>query len=158
TTRMNAYLRLIANPFPGFDTDAKYAVDVEIAGPVRQRRWSVFFRLFLALPALLLAAATGGGGTPLSWRTSRWSSVAGAGGTGATVAVLGWFASLARGRMPRGLRDLGAYGLAYSAQTYAYVLLVTDRYPSADPRVAGPQELPPHPVRLEVTDGLERPR
>ncbi len=29
-------------------------------------------------------------------------------------AFLGWFASLARGRMPNGLRDLGAYGIGYA--------------------------------------------
>ena len=37
------------------------------------------------------------------------------------------------GRMPRGLRDAGAYGIGYRAQMLAYLLLVTDRYPNADP-------------------------
>ena len=35
--------------------------------------------------------------------------------------------------MPRGLRDTGAYALGYRAQAAAYLLLVTDRYPNADP-------------------------
>jgi hypothetical protein len=158
--RMNAYIRLIANPFPGFDTDARYDVDVEIDGPRPQRRWTVLVRIFLAIPALLLTAATGGaGGGSFGWRSGgRWSGGFSAGGTGTTVAILGWFAALARGRMPRGLRDLGAYGLAYSAQTMAYVLLLTDRYPTADPRIVGPMELPEHPVRLELTDSLSRRR
>ncbi len=40
---------------------------------------------------------------------------------------------MARGRMPKGLRDAGAYAIGYTAQTTAYLLLVTDRYPNADP-------------------------
>ena len=112
TTRMARTCHLISNPFPGFDTDSAYPVEVEIAGPARQNRWSVFFRLFLALPALLLATVTGGGGVPIPEAGGRDGETAGGGGggTGLTVAILGWFSSLARGRMPQGLRDLGAYG------------------------------------------------
>ena len=57
--------------------------------------------------------------------------------------MLGWFASLARGRMPKGLRDAGAYGVGYNAQALAYLLLVTDRYPNADPTA--------------MLEGVERP-
>jgi hypothetical protein len=53
--------------------------------------------------------------------------------TGA-AAFLGWFFALARGRMPRGLRDLIVYALSYAAQLWSYLLLLTDRYPSSDPR------------------------
>jgi hypothetical protein len=66
-------------------------------------------------------------------------------------AVLGWFASLARGRMPKGLRDAGAYSIGYSAQASAYLLLVTDRYPNADPTemLVDVTDRPPrHPVRV----------
>ena len=35
--------------------------------------------------------------------------------------------------MPRGLRDAGAYATGYRAQALAYLLLVTERYPNADP-------------------------
>ena len=96
------------------------------------------------------AALRGGGG--------------GAGSTGflgvaAACALLGWFASLALGRMPRGMRDLAAYGVGYGAQAYAYLLLLTDRYPNSDPDAIGPApELPPHPVRLELTDDGRRSR
>ena len=61
--------------------------------------------------------------------------------------------------MPLGLRNLGAYGLGYTAQAYAYVLLLTDRYPNSDPEAIGPAwELPPHPVRLELDDDGRRSR
>ena len=48
----------------------------------------------------------------------------------AIVAFLGYFFALAMGRYPRGFRDLGAYALRYQAQTFAYLLLLTDRYPA----------------------------
>jgi hypothetical protein len=65
-------------------------------------------------------------------------------------AVLGWFASLATGRMPTGLRDAGAYGVGYSAQVRTYLFVLTDRYPNSDPlalleTVPRP---PQHPVHL----------
>ena len=44
------------------------------------------------------------------------------------------FAALFRGRMPDGLRNLGAYALRYSGQTSAYAYVLTARYPDAGPR------------------------
>ena len=38
--------------------------------------------------------------------------------------------SLALGRLPKGMRDLIAYCIRYQAQTYAYLFLLTSRYPS----------------------------
>ena len=64
--------------------------------------------------------------------------------------VLGWFASMARGEMPKGLRDAGAYSVGYTAQMLAYLLLVTDRYPNADPTamLADVPRPPQHVVHL----------
>jgi hypothetical protein len=90
---------------------------------------------------------------------AQWFTTSGVGGVAALCAILGWFAVLATGRMPNGLRDLGAYGIGYTAQAYAYLLLLTDRYPSADPDAVGPSwSLPEHPVRLELDDDLQRSR
>ena len=52
--------------------------------------------------------------------------------------------------MPKGLRDAGAFGVGYNAQVLAYVLLLTDRYPNADPTamLAGVERPPDHPVHL----------
>ena len=75
--------------------------------------------------------------------------------------MLGWFASVVLGRMPKGLRDAGAYGLGYSAQTLAYLLFVTDRYPNGDPAsILETVERPPeHPVHLAGDpDDLRRSR
>jgi uncharacterized protein DUF4389 len=145
-----AYLYLLANRYPGFDGVDDYPVDLVIAEPVRQNRWTVFFRLPLAYPALLIAAALSGG-VGVGTRSN--------GGLLVTVAFLGWFAALVRARMPRGLRDAGAYALSYGAQTSAYLFLLTDRYPDSDPQAAL-DDLPARedPVRLTVSDDLRRSR
>jgi hypothetical protein len=81
------------------------------------------------------------------------------------VAVLGWFVSLALGRMPEGLRDAGAFVLRYAAQANGYGFhLLTDRYPysgPADRRLAAPDAqaepappLPPLPPEPPPPSGL----
>ena len=54
------------------------------------------------------------------------------------IGFLGWFAALATGRMPTGLRRLGVIAVRYLAQTNAYWLILTDDYPHASPAVAAP--------------------
>ena len=112
------FLFVVGGAFPGFaGAQGSYPIDVEIDGPESQRRLTTLGRLFLAIPALILASALG---------TALY-----------VVAFLGWWAALVTGRMPHGLRDLGAAAIRYSAQTYAYLLLVTARYPYASPVFEG---------------------
>jgi Domain of unknown function (DUF4389) len=151
-THVYAYLSLAANPYPRPDGRPGYPVEVEIAPPVRQNRWSVAFRLVLALPALVLGGQLGSNGID-------YVSGSRGGGLIQSVAVLGWFAILARGSMPRGLRDAAVYGIAYGAQLWGYLFLLTDRYPNSDPlRALG--ELPAREpaVDLESRDELRRSR
>lgn len=109
-TQVTAYATLLADPFPGFTGAPGYPVDLEVAPPAEQSRLVTLFRLLLAIPAFLVAGVLG-----LVLRA---------------IAVLGWFACLALGRMPEGMRNLGSYCLRYEAQTYGYAFLLTDRYPS----------------------------
>jgi Domain of unknown function (DUF4389) len=155
STHANAYTMLVADPYPGFLGAPGYPVDVELPDPAPQRRWTVAFRIVLALPALVLAIML----TQGVWDPRLSGSSAQLGGLLTAVALLGWFAALAQARMPRGLRDAGAYGLLYAAQTAAYLLLLTDRYPNSDPLAAVP-ELPAdeHPIRLDVDDDRRRGR
>jgi len=148
---VGAYLFLVADPYPGFGGRPGYPVDVEIAPPAPQNRWTVGFRLILALPAILFA------GTLASFG-GRSGYVSGSGLLG-VVAFLGWFVCLARSRMPRGLRDAAAYALAYSAQLDAYLFLLTDRYPNSDP-LAALDDVPLRgdPIRLRADADLRRSR
>jgi Domain of unknown function (DUF4389) len=161
SVHLSAYLYLTADPYPGFTGEAgSYPIDVQLPQePQRQSRWKTLIRIVLALPALVLASVLGGGlgfsynvfrGGGRGQSSQNPSNFGGAGLLAVLCAFLGWFASLALGRMPRGLRDAGAYGVGYGAQVRAYTLLITDTYPSADPTALLQSVEPPseHPVHL----------
>jgi Domain of unknown function (DUF4389) len=153
-THVGAYFCLAANPFPGFLGEPGYPIDVELDAAERQPRLTAAFRLLLALPALFFLALVNGGGS-----AGNGGSFAISGGVVLAVAFLGWFACLARAEMPHGMRNVAAYGLRYTAETYAYLLLVTPTYPSTDttlPASAGPT--PEHPITLSVDDDRRRSR
>lgn len=160
-THYLAYVGLAANPYPPFDGGDGYPIDIWIGPPERQSRLGVALRLPLALPALVISELLLGGtdfagfGRAGGAITARLAE----GGLAGTVAVLAWFAILARGRMPRGLRDAAAYAISYGAQLWAYLLLLTDRYPDSDPMTAI-GELPERadPIRLAGEDDLRRSR
>jgi hypothetical protein len=157
---MYAYIWLVENRYPPFGGYAgDYPFDVRLPElPVRQSRWRILVRGLLALPALLVCGALGGFSFSFTTSTRGRSKSAGAQafGVGTTCAVLGWFAAVATGRMPRGLRDAIAYSIGYQAQTLAYVFLVTDAYPNADPTtmLAGLDRPLVHAVHL-VGDSLD---
>ncbi len=168
STQVGAYVLLAADPYPWFRVHDDYPVDVRIAPPQRQSRWTGFFRFFLALPALILGAALGGGFAS-EQPTGTWGSrgegdfaaysAVSIGGAATAAAVLIWFVALARGRAASGLRDLVAYALGYNAQASGYLLLLTGTYPSSDPALLDPRpELPDHPIRMVVTEDLGRSR
>lgn len=129
-THLNAYLSLLANPYPPFTGPAAgYPVDVVIAAPAPQNRWKTGFRLILAIPAIMLGTTLATGGISVGGATSYTSSVS----VLAIVSFLGWWASLFTARMPSGMENAGLLGLQYGAQLGGYLLFLTDRYPDADP-------------------------
>jgi hypothetical protein len=124
-THLYAYMTLLANPYPSFRGYEGYPIDVEIDPPERQSRWVTFFRLILAIPAYIFASVLI---TVLQ-----------------VLAIAAWFVALFIGRTPKGLRDLGAYCLRYNTQTYAYLALLTSRYPtlaSGTARASAPEAMP----------------
>jgi hypothetical protein len=158
-TQFYAYFHLAANPYPSFTGQDGYPVDLTIAAPVAQSRWSVALRVPLFLPAALLCAALAGAPSYSSRLVKGKTNLGINSGLLRTFALLGWFAIMARGRMPRGLRDGAAYALSYGAQFWAYAFLLTDRYPDSDPLAAVP-DLPVRadPVHLQLDDDLRRSR
>ena len=104
---------------------------MEIDPPAVQGRWGAGFRLVLAVPAFIVSSTLGGS---VAVGSAYGGAFAGAfGGLTASIGMLGWFASLARGRMPRGMRDAAVYAIGYGAQTTAYALMLTGRYPDSTP-------------------------
>jgi hypothetical protein len=156
-TQFYAYLHLAANPYPTFDGQDGYPIDLVIAPPARQSRWSAAFRIVLLLPAALIVAALVG--DPSSGFNSGRGSFTFSFGLLAAAALLAWFSIMARKRTSRGLRDAAAYALSYGAQFWAYALLLTDRYPDSDPLTAVPGlPVQDHPISLHVDDDLRRSR
>ena len=99
-----------ATRVPPFGASGSYPVDVRVDPAETQNRLTVFFRVLLAIPAILL--------------TYVFRMV------NQIVAFLGWFYCLFTGRMHQGMRDISAWLLRYETQTWGYVLLLTGRYPS----------------------------
>ena len=109
-THVSAYILLLADPFPGFGGKPGYAIDLEVDPPQPQNRWTVAFRLILAIPAYVVAGIMG--------YLNR------------ALALFSWFVALFLGRLPEGMRNFAAFALRYELQTAAYTYLLTQRYPS----------------------------
>jgi hypothetical protein len=110
-THLVSYMFLVSNPYPTFfGRLGAHPIDLEVEGPEPQRRVITFFRLILAIPAIVVSYV--------------FIFVL------FFIAFIGWFIALVVGRMPKGMRDLSAYCVQYEAQTFAYLMLLTDRYPS----------------------------
>jgi hypothetical protein len=109
-TRVNAYVLLLANPWPPFTSAGSYPVDATIEPAAPQSRLTVFFRMLLAIPAFLL-----------SYVFRLVNNI---------VAFLSWFYCLFTGQMNEGMRNVSAWLFKYEVQTYGYVFLLTGRYPS----------------------------
>jgi hypothetical protein len=109
-THVYAYVLLLADPFPGFGGQPGYPIDIEIDPPQPQNRWTVAFRLIVAIPAFIVSGILG--------YLNR------------ALAVFSWFVALVMGRVPEGLRNFAAFGLRYEQQTAGYAGLLTERYPS----------------------------
>jgi hypothetical protein len=110
TTRVYAYGMLLTDRYPPFRFLAEgYPVTVDLA-PGRLNRLAVLFRLFLAIPASILAGLVVAG----------WS----------VAAFVIWLLVLVAGRVPGALFDANTAVLRYNMRTTSYTWLVTAAYPS----------------------------
>ena len=110
-TRMLAYVALLRDEYPPFSggADPEYPVRLSIEYPERLSRLLIFVKWLLAIPHILILSLLG--------------LVA------FLVYVIGWFAILFTGRLPRGLFDfLVGYG-RWGLRVNAYILLLRDEYP-----------------------------
>ena len=110
-THVRAYTLLVADPFPGFTgREGSYPIDLEVDPAQPQSRLTVFFRVILALPALFVSNLL-----------SQLNQL---------LAVFSWFIALVTGRVPEGLRNFAVLAMRFETQSYAYLFLLTQRYPS----------------------------
>lgn len=99
--------------------------------PERQNRWSIAFRLVLTIPHFIVLIALG--------------IVA------YVIVVIGWFAALVMGRLPRWTAEYLRGFIVYTTRVYAYFWLMLDRYPPF-----GWNWGEEHPVNLDVPYGRVR--
>lgn len=107
--RAMAYIALLRDEYPPFG-DGRYPVVLSIEPPKLPRnRVTVAFRIFLALPHLLVLVVLG-----LFWTLTS---------------IVAWFAILFSGRYPAALYRFAVGVLRWSTRVEGYLLLLTDEYP-----------------------------
>ena len=107
--RALAYLMLLEDQYPPFG-DLPYPAAVTVVDPVGpRRRLSVFFRILLVIPNLIVFCFV-----MLAWMATT---------------VVAWFTIVIAGSYPAALHHFGAGALSWSIRLEAYLLLLVDDYP-----------------------------
>ncbi len=115
----------------GVGTTGGYPVQFAVAYPDRElNRVTTFFRIFVAIPILIVLGAVDGGGSYGSHAGHySWSVAAGAGG----VLVFGpLLMILFREKYPRWWFDWNLQLMRFSARVAVFLALMDDTYPSTD--------------------------
>jgi hypothetical protein len=144
-TAVNGYCGLLTDEYPPFsgDTD-KYPVHLKLPPPrASYNRLHAAFRLITAIPPYIIAYAMG-----IVWSLG---------------AFLAWFVIVITGKQPKGLQDMIVLGLSYQQRAYAYMFLLTEKWPPfTDPQsetIGAPTSsgLPPAPSSAAPPKGPEAP-
>jgi Domain of unknown function (DUF4389) len=110
SARDAAYLFLLTDSYPPFYfDDGDYPVRL-FTQPARLNRLAVLLRVFLVLPAAILAAFAAVGA--------------------AILAPLAWLIALPAGRLPAALHDAIAAVIRFNARVTGYLWMLTAQYPS----------------------------
>jgi hypothetical protein len=159
-----AYTACLVDDYPRFDgAPGHHPVEVEIAPPAPQRRWTAALRPVLLLGPWVLSLVVVGPGLLVGVIAVLVAS-GGAGLLGVSIAgtltVGAWLGALVSARGPRpGVRELLLWALGYGAQVYGYALLLTDRFPDSGLALEPPQERARSlDVRAELEDDGRRSR
>jgi hypothetical protein len=112
----------------GEPTGETYPVRLSMEYPERLSRLSTFFRIVLVIPVLIFLALVSGQG----FETGSDPENVGAGlaTIGGTVVAAIWATILVKGRIPHWLFDFQVGLQRFTNRAYAYVLLLTDKYPA----------------------------
>lgn len=112
STRVNAYLFLMTDPYPAFSggEEPGYPVRLQVAPPLAEyNRLKVLLRIFYILPAYLIV-----------YVMQIVIELA---------AVASWLVIVVTGRQPKGLQDAIGLGVSYTMRAYGLFMLVTETYP-----------------------------
>jgi hypothetical protein len=109
--RAMAYLMLLRDEYPPFgEGDGDYPAELQLGTAAAERnRLTVFFRILLAIPHLILLGLIG-----LFWSFTT---------------AIAWVMILFTGRYPETLYGFALGALAWTARVEAYVMLLRDEYP-----------------------------
>ncbi|HVX82333.1 MAG: DUF4389 domain-containing protein [Devosia sp.] len=107
-----------------------YAARFDVDYPERLDRLTTFFRLIWALPILVILALLNGPGTSRTVTEAGTVIQSGGGGVTAGLFLATVLMILFRQRYPRWWFDFGLELARFGARVMAYLLLLTDRYPS----------------------------
>ncbi|GHD17958.1 hypothetical protein GCM10010334_80260 [Streptomyces finlayi] len=119
TTRVHASAALLVDSYPPFSLAApRYPVQIEVR-PTALNRLAVLFRLFLLIPAAIIAGLLQSGWAAVSW--------------------MFWLVTLVLGRQPAPLYGATAAVARYNLRLNAYAYLLTPAYPK---RLFGEAALP----------------
>jgi hypothetical protein len=110
-TRVQGYVFLLTDVYPPYSLEEEDTYPIRLAIPpqVELNRMAVLFRLFIAIPAWIVASVLGGGL--------------------GIVSIGSWFMVLVSGRLPGPLFEATRTVMRYQARLYGYVLMLTPEYP-----------------------------
>ena len=133
-------------------TNSSYPVQLAVDYPDRDlNRLTSAFRIFTAIPILILAAALGGSNGSYTWDNGGHEATrGGAAGVGFLVAAP-LLMILFRQKYPRWWFDWNVNLLAFTNRVGAYCLLITDVYPATDEDQSVHLEVPYPDARNDLT-------
>lgn len=109
---------------------ATYPIGLEVAPAAPQGRLGIFFRLLIAIPALIIASLIGD--------------------VAQILGFIAWLIILVTGKLPGGIANFIGGAVRWQMRVYAYVFLLTDKYPpfSLD-------DAPDYPVHVSIEPQLD---
>jgi Domain of unknown function (DUF4389) len=127
-----------------------YPVQFSVAYPDRQlNRLTTFFRIFAAIPILIVIGAVEGQGGSYASQGDDWSYAA---GTGGLLFIPPLLMIVFRQKYPRWWFDWNLQLMRFSARVGVYLALMDDTYPSTDEEQSVKLEL----IYPDAKNGLNR--
>lgn len=132
----------------------EYPVQFSVAYPDRDlNRLTTFFRIFVAIPILIVLGSVAGSTWQWSYENGR-TAAAGAGGAGGLLFFGPLLLILFRQKYPRWWFDWNLELLRFTNRVGIYLALLDDRYPSTDEQQSVHLDFPYPDARLDLNRWL----